>query len=99
MKQARQPQAVADFIDKFGIRSYIDPVYALLSGDFRLLAVRAGRGLTGTSANRGVHVDPIFVTRIEDRHGNVLANFTSPSQDAISEQSARPRCSARSSAS
>ena len=35
-----------------------------------------------------MHVDPIFVTRIEDRHGNVLANFTSPSQDAISEQSA-----------
>jgi len=45
-------------------------------------------GAYGTFANRGVHVDPIFVTRIEDRHGNVLANFTSPSQYAISEQSA-----------
>ena len=87
MKQARQPQAVADFIHKFGIRSYIDPVYALCLGtsDFSLFELV---GAYGTFANRGVHVDPIFVTRIEDRHGNVHANFTSPSQDAISEQSA-----------
>ena len=87
MKQARQPQAVADFIHKFGIRSYIDPVYALCLGtsDFSLFELV---GAYGTFANRGVHVDPIFVTRLEDRHGNVLANFTSPSQDAISEQSA-----------
>ena len=87
MKQARQPQAVADFIHKFGIRSYIDPVYALCLGtsDFSLFELV---GAYGTFAIRGVHVDPIFVTRIEDRHGNVLANFTSPSQDAISEQSA-----------
>ena len=87
MKQARQPQAVADFIHKFGIRSYIDPVYALCLGtsDFSLFELV---GAYGTFANRGVHVDPIFVTRIEDRHGDVLANFTSPSQDAISEQSA-----------
>ena len=87
MKQARQPQAVADFIHKYGIRSYIDPVYALCLGtsDFSLFELV---GAYGTFANRGVHVDPIFVTRIEDRHGNVLANFTSPSQDAISEQSA-----------
>jgi len=87
MKQARQPQTVADFIHKFGIRSYIDPVYALCLGtsDFSLFELV---GAYGTFANRGVHVDPIFVTRIEDRHGNVLANFTSPSQDAISEQSA-----------
>ena len=87
MKQARQPQAVADFIHKFGIRSYIDPVYALCLGTsgFSLFELV---GAYGTFANRGVHVDPIFVTRIEDRHGNVLANFTSPSQDAISEQSA-----------
>ena len=78
---------MADFIHKFGIRSYIDPVYALCLGtsDFSLFELV---GAYGTFANRGVHVDPIFVTRIEDRHGNVLANFTSPSQDAISEQSA-----------
>lgn len=87
MKQARQPEAVAEFIHKFGIKSYIDPVYALCLGtsDFSLFELV---GAYGTFANRGVHIDPLFVTRIEDRHGNVLANFSAPAQDAISEQTA-----------
>lgn len=87
MKQARQPEAVAEFIHKFGIHSYVDPVPALCVGtsDFSLFELV---GAYGTFANRGVHIDPIFVTRIEDRHGNVLANFTAPAQDAISEQTA-----------
>ena len=38
-----------------------------------------------TFANEGVHTDPIFVTRIEDRQGNVIANFIPQSQDAVSE--------------
>ena len=87
MKQARQPRAVADFIHKFGIQSYIDPVPALCVGTSTLSLFELV-GAYGTFANRGMHVDPIFVTRIEDRHGNVLANFTTPAQNAISEQTA-----------
>jgi len=53
MKQARQPQAVADFIHKFGIRSYIDPVYALCLGTsdfslFELVTLLASRGDQGS---------------------------------------------------
>ena len=87
MKQARQPQAVADYIHKMGIKSYIDPVYSLCLGtpDFSLFELV---GAYGTFANRGVFTDPIFVTRIEDRNGNVLATFAPALQDAISEQTA-----------
>ncbi len=87
MKQARQPQAVADFIHRFGILSYIDPVYALCLGtpDFSLFEMV---GAYGTFVNRGVHTEPIFVTRIEDRQGNVLATFTPKTTDVISEQTA-----------
>lgn len=87
MKQTRQPEAVADLIHKFGIESYIDPVYPLCLGTsaFSLFELV---GAYGTFANRGVHIDPIFVTRIEDRQGNVLANFAAPMQEAISEQTA-----------
>ncbi|MDE6500277.1 MAG: penicillin-binding protein, partial [Rikenella sp.] len=35
-----------------------------------------------------VHTDPIFVTRIEDKQGNVLASFSPQTHDAISEQTA-----------
>lgn len=87
MKQAKQPQAVADYIHKLGIKSYIDPVYALCLGtpDFSLFELV---GAYSTFANRGVSVDPIFVTRIEDRHGNLLATFSAPAHDAVSEQTA-----------
>lgn len=87
MKQAGNPSAVADYIHKMGIHSYIDPVYALCLGtpDFSLFELV---GAYGTFANRGVFIEPIFVTRIEDRHGNVLATFTPASHDAISEQTA-----------
>ena len=82
MKQARQPEAVADFIHKFGIHSYMDPVPALCVGtsDFSLFELV---GAYGTLRQRGVHIDPIFVTRIEDRQGNVHRQLTAPAQDAI----------------
>ncbi len=87
MKQANQPAAVADFIHNMGIRSFIDPVPALCVGSsesnvFELV------GAFATFANEGVHTEPIFVTRIEDRQGNVLATFVPQSQDAIGEQTA-----------
>ena len=87
MKQAKQPAAVADFIHNMGIRSYIDPVPALALGSsesnvFELVSAFS------TFANQGVHTDAIFVTRIEDRQGNLIASFIPQSQDAISERTA-----------
>lgn len=86
MKQA-QPQAVADMIHKIGVRSYIDPVYALCLGTPQV-SVFEMAGAFSTFANRGVHTEPIFVTRIEDKQGNVLASFSPQTYDAISEQTA-----------
>jgi penicillin-binding protein 1A len=39
-----------------------------------------------TFANEGVRVDPIFVTRIEDSQGNVLATFTPKTTDVLSKR-------------
>lgn len=85
MKQAKQPVAVADFIHKMGITSYIDPVYALCLGtpDVSLYEMVSAYA---TYANRGVYTTPMVVTRIEDRHGNLLATFTPATTDVISEQ-------------
>lgn len=87
MKQAKQPAAVADFIHKMGIMSYIYPVYALCLGtpDFSLFEMI---GAYGTYANRGVFTEPIFVTRIEDKYGNLITSFQPKTSDAISEQTA-----------
>ncbi|MDR2937217.1 MAG: transglycosylase domain-containing protein [Rikenellaceae bacterium] len=87
MKQSQRPEPVADFIHRLGIHSYIDPVYALCLGtsDASLFEMV---GAYGTYANRGVHVEPMFVVRVEDRQGNVISTFTPKTSDAISEQTA-----------
>ncbi len=87
MKQAKQPEAVADFIHNMGIRSYIDPVPALCLGTSESNVFELTSAFS-TFANQGVHNDATFVTRIEDRQGNIIATFMPQSQDAISERTA-----------
>ena len=87
MKQAKQPEAVADFIHNMGILSFIDPVYALCVGTFESNVYEMVSAYA-TFANEGVYTSPIFVTHIEDRQGNLISTFSSSSQDAISKESA-----------
>ena len=87
MKQAKQPEAVADFIHNMGIRSFIDPVYALCLGTSESSVFEMVSAYS-TFANGGVQTDPIFETRIEDRQGNLIATFIPESQDAVSERTA-----------
>ncbi len=87
MKQAKRPEAVADFLHNMGIHSYIDPVNALCLGtpDVSLFEMV---GAYATFVNKGVFTEPIFVTRIEDRQGNLLASFNTTTSVAVSEQTA-----------
>ena len=85
MKQAKRPEAVADFIHDLGIRSFIDPVAALCIGSYDSNPFEMASAYS-TFANKGVHVDPIFVTRIEDSQGNVLATFTPKTEDVLSKR-------------
>jgi len=86
MKQYN-PDAVARMIRTLGIKSPVDPVPALSLGtpDFSLSEMTAAYG---TFANKGVHVEPLFVTRIEDKYGNVIATFHPKKNEAISEDKA-----------
>jgi penicillin-binding protein 1A len=87
MKQAKSPEAVADFIHNMGIRSWIDPVHALALGTMDVSLFELVGAYT-TFANGGVNTEPIFVTRIEDRQGNLIASFLPETRDAIGEQTA-----------
>ena len=87
MKQAKQPEAVADFIHNMGIDGFIDPVYAICLGTFESNVFEMV-GAYSTFANEGVHNTPLFVTHIEDRQGNLISSFSSTSQDAVSKQTA-----------
>ncbi|MFI3315048.1 MAG: transglycosylase domain-containing protein [Rikenellaceae bacterium] len=87
MKQANQPKAVAEFINRLGISGYIEPVAPLCLGSADVSLFEMVSAYTNY-VNNGVHIEPMFVTRIEDRHGNILATFTPQSNEVISSQSA-----------
>jgi len=86
MKQYN-PQSVADVMKKMGIYSPIDPVPSMFLGTSDVTLYEMV-GAYGTFANKGVFTQPMFVTRIEDRHGNVLSSFVPEKHDAIDEQTA-----------
>jgi penicillin-binding protein 1A len=80
-------QRTIDFAHLCGIESKIPavPSIALGSADISLFEmVRAYTMFPG----RGFNVKPIFISRIEDRNGNVLATFTPESKEVISEADA-----------
>jgi len=81
------PQAVVDIIERMGVKSRIDPVYSIFLGTSEI-SLYEMVGAYGTFANKGVHVEPLMVTRIEDKNGNVLATFNTSKNEAISEQTA-----------
>jgi penicillin-binding protein 1A len=81
------PWALVEVARRMGITSSIDPVPSVFLGTAEL-SVYEMVGAYGTFANKGVHTNPITVTRIEDKNGNVLATFHPERNEAISEQTA-----------
>lgn len=81
------PFAMVDMCRRLGINSYLDPVVSLCLGpaDLTLFEMTAAYN---TFPSRGVHIEPLFVLRIEDKSGNVLSNFTARKREAISENTA-----------
>ena len=81
------PYAVIDVMKKMGVTSYLDPVPSLVLGtsDISLYEMV---GAYSTYANQGVYTEPIFVTKIEDKNGNVISIFQPHRVDAISESTA-----------
>lgn len=81
------PMAVAELIHKMGVNSYIDPVNSIFLGTSEV-TVYEMVGAYNTFASGGVHIDPLLVTRIEDRNGNILATFQPRKREVISQKTA-----------
>lgn len=81
------PEAIIRLTRKMGIRSPIPIVYAIALGVAEL-TVYEMVGAQTTYANKGIYTEPIFVTRIEDKNGNVLADFVPRRNEAMSEENA-----------
>jgi penicillin-binding protein 1A len=81
------PGPVIKVARKMGIKSDIPEVYAICLG-VSDLSLYEMVGAMSTFANKGVYTEPIFVTRIEDKYGNVLDQFVPRKNEAMSEETA-----------
>lgn len=82
------PYELKRLVQSFGVRNReIVPSVSLCLGPCE---ISVGEMVSAYTAfpNKGIRVAPLFVTRIEDNEGNVLANFTPEMNEVISAQSA-----------
>ena len=81
------PLAVIQMAKKMGVTTTIPAVPAIALGtpDISLSEMV---GAVNTYANNGIHLNPYFVTRIEDKFGNVIESFAPESNEAMDEQTA-----------
>ena len=81
------PQAVIQMARRMGVKSEIPAVPSICLGvcDISLYEMV---GAMNTFANRGVYVKPIFITKIEDKNGNVIEAFKAEQTEAMDEVTA-----------
>ena len=78
---------MAEMMRKMGIHSHIDEVYSLCLGPTDLSPYEMVAAFN-TFPSKGVYITPMYVTRIEDKDGNVLTEFHQYKREAIGERTA-----------
>ncbi len=79
-----KPQSVIKVARQMGITSPLPAVPSICLGtaDISLYEMV---GAMNTYANKGFHIEPICITRIEDKNGNVIAEFSPRQNEAMNE--------------
>lgn len=78
-------ETVVKLVHDMGVKSEIpnSPSICLGSADISVIEMA---GAYTTFINKGVHVEPTFLTRIEDRNGNTIATFSAERNEVLNEQ-------------
>jgi len=78
------PRSVVSIVENIGLDKNIPevPSIALGTPDFNIYEMV---GAYGTFVNQGVYVKPVMVTRIEDKNGTVLYEYTPETKDVLSK--------------
>ena len=81
------PEAVIQMARRMGVVSDIPAVPSICLGvcDISLYEMV---GAMSTFANKGVYVKPIFVTKIEDKNGNIIETFKAEQREAMDDVTA-----------
>ena len=82
------PQTVVNYARRMGITSNIQPVPALALGGGGDVSIYEMVGAYSTFANQGTWTEPVFITRIEDKDGNVIYDHPVNTREALNEETA-----------
>ncbi|MFA7081681.1 MAG: transglycosylase domain-containing protein [Bacteroidales bacterium] len=85
MKNYTTPNSVISLVRKMGIKSNIPAVPSICLGTSDLSVMEMAQAMA-TFANKGTHIEPIFITKITDNKGVVLDITESKSNVALDEQ-------------
>ncbi|CAN5384282.1 transglycosylase domain-containing protein [soil metagenome] len=87
LMKALGPENIIEFAHRVGIKSKLDTVPSLCLGvsDVSLYEMA---GAYSTFVNSGIYTEPFYITRIEDKNGNVIESFTPKTRQAISPETA-----------
>ena len=80
------PRPVADLARNLGVSSNIPNVPAIALGTPDL-SVYEMVGAYGAFANKGIYVEPVMVTKIEDKNGTIVYQSKPNTKDVLSEES------------
>ena len=81
------PEATIQMARRMGVKSDIPAVPSICLGVCDLTLYEMV-GAMSTFANKGVYIKPIFVTKIEDKNGNVIQTFKAEQHEAMDEVTA-----------
>ncbi len=81
------PSQVVKYAKNMGIDSPLNPYPSIALGTSEVTPLEMTSAY-GTLANKGIHVTPISILKIEDRNGILIAQFTPEYKEAISPQTA-----------
>jgi penicillin-binding protein 1A len=85
------PKNMVAFAKEVGIKSHLDPIPMIALGSEEISIFEMLHSYT-MFPNNGISTEPLFITRIEDRNGNILETFVPDQKIVMSESGAYTMC-------
>jgi penicillin-binding protein 1A len=82
-----KPQNVVNLAKKMGIENKLEANPSIALGAVEL-SLYEMVGALSTFANKGMYIKPMMITRIEDKNGVILQQFTTISREVLSQEAA-----------
>jgi penicillin-binding protein 1A len=81
------PYALERLLRSYGMKGYIDPVVSMCLGTPSISIAEMVSAYT-VFTNKGILIEPMYVTHIEDIYGNTVAAFTPQVNEVLPEETA-----------